>query len=273
MLRLLVVLFKFGFQILGSSLFPLIAYFAMATTFPHSIKRVPEFQQYLFQFVALTSLISVFVCRFRPRLAPYATIGILIFAGVRVATIRMNIQGLTPDAILATGALINFAIITQFTLFPLNLLKLIGSDKKKQNSIKIKSIEEAKTNEERGRFFEEHVAGILRSVYGNAETTANLKARGEIPPMSGDKGADIIFYRTTAMTSVKKVLVQCKYYSGKVDIKAVHEVVGAKAFYHADDLMVVTNSILTKEAMDLAIANCVQVIQGSDLKDIQARMA
>ena len=65
---------------------------------------------------------------------------------------------------------------------------------------------------------------------------------------SGDFGADLIMRGFL----LRKVVVQCKRYSGKVGVHAVQEAFAAKQYYRASKAIVVTNSTFTKTAKDLA---------------------
>ena len=65
---------------------------------------------------------------------------------------------------------------------------------------------------------------------------------------SGDFGADVI----ARGFLFRKIVVQCKCYSGKVGVKAVQEAYTAKRFYNASRAAVATNSEFTKSARLLA---------------------
>ena len=64
---------------------------------------------------------------------------------------------------------------------------------------------------------------------------------------SGDFGADI-----TATKDEVKYVIQCKYYTSAVGIKAVQESYSAKDFYNAHVAVVATNNVFTKAAATLA---------------------
>lgn len=274
MLKILILLFKIGFQLMGSALFPFVTFILLCSTYPVSLKRLPEHQQMTMQFVGICALLSVVLSRFRPSHAPYSVASILTFVGCREAITRYGVQ--TEQAVsmeLIASAVLYYVIATKLTMYPLNfVIALVRNALPKSKTHKVKGIDQAGFNEERGRAFEEYVASLFRTHYGNAKTTAAMKEDGELPNIAGDKGVDVIFYRTLPLKAPMKVLVQCKYYTGKVGIEAVQQIVAAKAFYKGQDLMVVTNSTLTQAAMELAIANCVQVLQGSDLKELEARV-
>lgn len=79
----------------------------------------------------------------------------------------------------------------------------------------------------------------------------------KVTQASGDYGVDVI-----ASKGGHKYAVQCKYYSHPVGVSAVQEVAAGRAFYHCDRAMVVTNSIFTKAAEELALANNVVLLDG-----------
>ena len=85
----------------------------------------------------------------------------------------------------------------------------------------------------------------------------------ELTPKGKDFGADLILRKDN-----KKTAVQLKRYSGKVGIKAVQEIVGAKVHYKADELMVVTNSYFTPEAEIIAKEYCVQLVDRSEVIEL-----
>ncbi|MBU4251639.1 MAG: PTS sugar transporter subunit IIA [Candidatus Omnitrophica bacterium] len=80
-------------------------------------------------------------------------------------------------------------------------------------------------------------------------------------PLTGDQGADLIISREGIKTAV-----QIKKYDGSVSNKAIQEVVAAKTYYKADKAMVVTNSSFTSGAIDLALANDVELWDGQKLE-------
>lgn len=67
---------------------------------------------------------------------------------------------------------------------------------------------------------------------------------------AGDFGADCIGYTWL----LRKVIVQCKNYRGKVGVSAVQEAHAAKAYYKASRAVVATNSTFTESAKELARA-------------------
>ena len=76
----------------------------------------------------------------------------------------------------------------------------------------------------------------------------------------GDYGADLVVKKDGV-----KTIIQAKRYKNKVNIKAIQEAVAAKGFYQCDKAMVVTNSFYTKQAIELARSNRVELWDRKDL--------
>lgn len=92
----------------------------------------------------------------------------------------------------------------------------------------------------KGDEFEEYLAAHFRKLGYHVSLT----------PKSNDYGADLIIKKDGEIT-----VVQAKRYRDKVGIKAIQEIIGAKGYYKADKMMVVTNSYFTAGAVKLATAN------------------
>ena len=105
-----------------------------------------------------------------------------------------------------------------------------------------------------GEDFEEFCADILR---GDGFSDV------EVTKASGDHGVDVL-----AKKDGVKYAIQCKRYSKPVGNKAVQEVVAAKSFYKTDKAMVVTNSTFTPQAITLANANDVLLVDGDKLNKL-----
>lgn len=88
-----------------------------------------------------------------------------------------------------------------------------------------------------GEGFEADIAKWLRSGGYNVQGT----------PKTGDQGADLIADRDG-----KRIVIQAKCHRGSVGNSAVQEVIGALKFYGGDEGWVITNSIFTSSATDLA---------------------
>jgi hypothetical protein len=82
-------------------------------------------------------------------------------------------------------------------------------------------------------------------------------------PLTGDQGADLIIAKDNI-----KTVVQLKKYTGSISNKAIQEVVAAKNYYKADKTMVVTNTSFTEGAIDLALANNVELWDGGKIKEV-----
>lgn len=78
-----------------------------------------------------------------------------------------------------------------------------------------------------------------------------------------DYGVDLI-----ATKNKRSIAIQIKRYNRNVGVKAIQEVIAAKAFYKADTAMVLTNSYFTKPAKNLAKETNVILIDRSKLAKI-----
>ena len=98
--------------------------------------------------------------------------------------------------------------------------------------------------------FEQHCKAVLIRLGWHAETT---KA-------TGDQGADIVANRNG-----KRIVIQCKKYTGPVGNDAVQQVQAARGYYRAHDAFVVTNSSFTKSAQQLAAVLGVQLLHNTEM--------
>jgi Predicted endonuclease distantly related to archaeal Holliday junction resolvase and Mrr-like restriction enzymes len=97
-----------------------------------------------------------------------------------------------------------------------------------------------------GPQFEIFMQGVYRKLgYGVVHT-----------PISGDQGADLILTDGNG----QRTAVQIKRYLSKVSNSAVKEVVASKGFYKCTEGIVVTNDYFTPSAIQLAIANKIQLV-------------
>ena len=108
-------------------------------------------------------------------------------------------------------------------------------------------------NIENGNDFEIYLTNLFR------ELNYKVKHCGK----SGDQGGDIIISKNDTT-----YVIQAKYYANKVDNTSVQEVIGAIRFYNANRGVVITNSIFTKNAKELAKSNKIILIDGSKLKKL-----
>ena len=105
------------------------------------------------------------------------------------------------------------------------------------------------TDKMTGIEFEQYCAMELKRDHGFV--------RVEFTKTSGDYGGDLVGYHKDG----NKWVIQCKRYSGHVGIDAVQEVLGAKSIYDADKMAVMTNSVLTASARELANKSDVLLIE------------
>lgn len=104
--------------------------------------------------------------------------------------------------------------------------------------------------------FEEYLSELFKTMGYKVENT----------PRTGDYGADLILKKGR-----RKVAVQAKRYKGRVGISAVQQIIGAKNFYKADDIWVVTNSYYSKPATNLGAVNNVKLIDREELIKLSQR--
>lgn len=95
-----------------------------------------------------------------------------------------------------------------------------------------------------------------------AQLFKNLEYQVDITKSSGDQGADIIIEKNNERT-----VIQTKCYTYPVGNKAIQEVVSSKKIYNANKAMVITNSLFTKSAIQLAKANSVILWDRNILKE------
>lgn len=100
--------------------------------------------------------------------------------------------------------------------------------------------------------FEGLCARVLRECGWDASTTQG----------SGDQGADVV-----AQKSGKRLVVQCKIYTGVVGNKSVQEVLGAKSYYNAHFTAVVCTTQYTKSATQLAQVSGVALLHFNELRN------
>lgn len=84
----------------------------------------------------------------------------------------------------------------------------------------------------------------------------------EMTTGSGDFGADII----VETINQSKIIVQCKRFKNKVNLKAVQEVLGAVGHFNADVGIVITNNTFLNSAKKLAESNDVELWDENRLK-------
>ena len=108
------------------------------------------------------------------------------------------------------------------------------------------------TGVETGKQFEDLMIRVLRDSGMIVHDT----------PVSNDYGADLV-----VEYNGHRIAGQCKYYENTVGVKAVQEVLGSLAYYQCDAGVVITNSEFTQQAVNLASANQVLLIDGDMLEE------
>ena len=128
----------------------------------------------------------------------------------------------------------------------------------------------------KGRLFEEYVARVYQCLNLAAMTTTEMRHRGMLPASiqkrggSGEQGVDVVVERKYANGSVRRLIVQCKHYSKKVDNSAIQQIVTAMKMYQADEAAVITNNYYTEPARELAESHGVTLIDRDSLPELIA---
>ncbi len=81
--------------------------------------------------------------------------------------------------------------------------------------------------------------------------------------VTGDFGADLVVERDGVI-----VIIQCKYYSQPIGVKAVQEAFSAMTFYNANKAAVVSNQSFTKAARQMAQKNNVMLVHVNELNKL-----
>ncbi|WP_395940537.1 restriction endonuclease [Bacillus wiedmannii] len=91
-----------------------------------------------------------------------------------------------------------------------------------------------------------------------------LRYRPEVTKRSCDYGVDVV------LKGRNRIVIQAKRYGikNRVGIRAVQEVYAGKAYYKADEAWIVTNSVFTKQAEELAKACQVKLIDRLELQNL-----
>jgi len=131
--------------------------------------------------------------------------------------------------------------------YSFEIQKLKAYDKIKSTS----TIQIDNLNELSGIEFEELIKNQFIKLGFRAETTKK----------SGDYGADL----TIETKNKTRIVVQCKRFKSKVNLKAIQEVVGAISFYGCDTGIVITNSTFFKSAINLSESNEIELWDHSKL--------
>lgn len=103
-----------------------------------------------------------------------------------------------------------------------------------------------------GREFEKFMAEVFKKRGYQVKETVT----------TGDYGVDLLIKKDRVTTAV-----QLKRYRGKVGLKAVQEAVAGMQYYKCQQAMVLTNSIFTRAAHNLAKANRCQLVSRNQLAE------
>ena len=90
---------------------------------------------------------------------------------------------------------------------------------------------------------------------------AAMGFKAESTPKTGDFGADLIVENKEGT----RIIVQCKRFKTKVNLKAVQEVVGAMGHYAGDLGIVITNNSFLNSAVKLAESHDIELWDGDKL--------
>jgi HJR/Mrr/RecB family endonuclease len=85
--------------------------------------------------------------------------------------------------------------------------------------------------------------------------------KAESTPKTGDFGADLIIKNNEGT----RIIVQCKRFNSKVNLKAVQEIVGAMGHYFGDMGVVITNNSFLNSAVKLAESHDIELWDGYKL--------
>lgn len=99
--------------------------------------------------------------------------------------------------------------------------------------------------------------------YFCADLFSNMGYNAQTTKASGDYGADLVLTKNGT-----KIVVQAKRYSKNISVGAVQEIVSAKAMYRSSEAWVITNQYFTKNAITLAQANGVKLIDRDMLAEL-----
>ncbi|WP_251171466.1 restriction endonuclease [Cytobacillus firmus] len=109
-----------------------------------------------------------------------------------------------------------------------------------------------------GQYFEDFIAELFTLIgYSYLKT-----------PASGDQGLDLILYKKTNEAGQEKIGVQCKRFKSSVSNKAVQEAFAGRHYYDCDRAIVVTPSVFTKSAKNLAEKLNIELMDGHNLNKI-----
>lgn len=171
-------------------------------------------------------------------------------------TLNQKIKTITVSSDFAATLGTMFCVILVLALIIIPILAIIFKQDDRinnmpQNTQSIAQITMNDVDHMSGETFEKYCAKLLRGYgYTNIQFT---KA-------TGDFGVDIIAYGNN-----RRYAIQCKRYSSKLGGKSIQEVVAGCNYYNCDEGMVMTNNFFTDNAIKLANANGVTLVDRNDL--------
>ncbi len=112
-----------------------------------------------------------------------------------------------------------------------------------------------------------HLHGDMPGIDYEHDVAEQLSRQGflnvVVTQAGGDFGADILMQDRNG----EKICVQCKQYRDPVGVKAVQEIIGAKAYYQCHRAMVITTSTFTAAAKELATSAGVELYEKFGFRD------
>ncbi|KFN04713.1 restriction endonuclease [Bacillus mycoides] len=128
---------------------------------------------------------------------------------------------------------------------------------------KIREIRILKRMAKSGIHYIDKMDGFQFEVYLKA-LFRELGYRPEVTKRSCDYGVDVI------LKGKNRIVIQAKRYGikNRVGIRAVQEVYAGKAYYKADEAWIVTNSVFTKQAEELAKVCQVKLMDRFELQNL-----
>ena len=122
------------------------------------------------------------------------------------------------------------------------------------NTIGYYSLKKKNQDYKKGILFENHCMAILKQNGWKVKET----------PSTGDQGVDLI-----ASIDNLRICIQCKDHKNVIGNKAVQEISAGKIYWKGTHAVLVSKSGFTKSAQKLARANRVNLINDSELKDLE----
>jgi hypothetical protein len=204
-----------------------------------------------FTVVAICSLVSIF----RPKILVKPIVGIIIFLGSLYALERWSTQlpfrSILNPIFFYTAAFACAYCVLYDTAMGVHWLYEKLHRRFSPITEPVWGRVEGESTTQQGALLENYVCDLYKRIYGNAMTTTEMKARGLIPNGPGDQGADVV----VQLPGGRRLIIQCKNYSGMIGNGAVQEIISAKAHYRADELAIISPNGFTSKCIELAESN------------------